>query len=115
MVRTELESRGALQSLYHGVVLSGDVCQIEGMVTLSRRILGVSAHLGNPPLQVYAEDQHLPALRRSMYATATGLLLFSQSELQESVEEPEEVGTRPFLDRVMNGWNALNNKLKGIF
>ena len=64
---------------------------------------------------MYADDQHLPALRRSMYATATGLLLFSQSELQESVEEPEEKGKRPMFDRVISGWNALNNKLKGIF
>lgn len=115
MVRDELQQRGALQSLYHGVVLSGDACQIEGMITLSRRMLGVSAHLGNPPLQVYADDQHLPALRRSMYSTATGLLLFSQSDLQESVEQPEEVNKRPILERIANGWNAFNNKLKGIF
>lgn len=115
MVRDELQQRGALQSLYHGVVLSGDACQIEGMITLSRRMLGVSAHLGNPPLQVYADDQHLPALRRSMYSTATGLLLFSQSDLQESVEQPEEVNKRPLLERIANGWNAFNNKLKGIF
>lgn len=115
MVRDELQQRGALQSLYHGVVLSGDACQIEGMITLSRRMLSVSAHLGNPPLQVYADDQHLPALRRSMYSTATGLLLFSQSDLQESVEQPEEVNKRPLLERIANGWNAFNNKLKGIF
>ena len=115
MVRDELQQRGALQSLYHGVVLSGDACQIEGMITLSRRMLGVSAHLGNPPLQVYADDQHLPALRRSMYSTATGLLLFSQSDLQESVEQPEEVNKRPLLERIANGWNAFNNKLRGIF
>lgn len=115
LVRQELEQRGALQSLYHGVVLSGDACQIEGMINLSRRMLGVSAHLGNPPLQVYADDQYLPALRRSMYSTAAGLLLFSQSDLQESVEQPEEAQKRPLFERIANGWNALNNKLKGIF
>ena len=115
LVRQELEQRGALQSLYHGVVLSGDACQIEGMINLSRRMLGVSAHLGNPPLQVYADDQYLPALRRSMYSTAAGLLLFSQSDLQESVEQPDEAQKRPLMDRIANGWNALNNKLKGIF
>ena len=48
------------------------------MVSLARRMLGVSAHLGNPPLQVYADDQHQAALRRSMYATAAGLLMFSK-------------------------------------
>lgn len=114
-VREELEKRGALQSLYHGVVLTGDVCQIEGMITLTRRMLGVSAHLGNPPLEITAEEQYLPALRRTMYATAAGLLMFSQSDMQESIEEPEVTGKRPMWDRMVNGWNALNNKLKGIF
>ncbi len=97
------------------MVLTGDACQIEGMVNLARRMLGVSAHLGNPPLQVYADDQHLPALRRSMYATTAGLLMFSQSDLQDAVEEPEEASDRSFIDRVSNGWNALNSKLKAIF
>ncbi|WP_445116857.1 cell division protein FtsA [Acinetobacter sp. WZC-1] len=115
LVRDALEKRGALQGLYHGVVLTGDVCQIEGMVSLTRRVLGVSAHLGNPPLQVYADDQHLSALRRSMYATAAGLLMFSQSDMQESVEEAGIEDKRSLLSRVANGWNALNNKLKGIF
>ena len=64
---------------------------------------------------MYADDQHLPALRRSMYSTATGLLLFSQGDLQESVEEPEEMSKRPMFERVLSGWHALNNKLKGIF
>ncbi|OTG64238.1 cell division protein FtsA [Acinetobacter silvestris] len=116
LVREELQKRGALQSLYHGVVLTGDVCQIEGMVTLTRRLLGVSAHLGNPPIQVYADDQYLSALRRSMYATAAGLLMFSQSDMQSSIEEPEvNDGKRPIFERIVNGWNELNNKLKGIF
>ena len=114
-IREELEHSGAIHGLYHGVVLTGDACQIEGMVNLARRMLGVSAHLGNPPLQVYADDQHLPALRRSMYATASGLLMFSQSDLQDAVEEPEEANDRSFMDRVANGWNALNSKLKAIF
>ena len=115
LIREELEHSGAIHGLYHGVVLTGDACQIEGMVNLARRMLGVSAHLGNPPLQVYAEDQHLAALRRSMYATASGLLMFSQSDLQDAVEEPEESNDRSFMDRVTNGWNALNSKLKAIF
>ena len=50
-----------------------------------------------------------------MYSTAAGLLMFSQGDMQESVEEPEKVSQRSVLDRIANGWNALNNKLKGIF
>ena len=114
-IREELEQSGAIHGLYHGVVLTGDACQIEGMVSLARRMLGVSAHLGNPPLQVYADDQHQAALRRSMYATAAGLLMFSQSELQEAVEEPEEGNDRSVWERMVNGWNAFNSKLKAIF
>ena len=114
-VRTELENKGALQSLYHGVVLAGDASQIEGMVTLTRHILGVSAHLGNSPLEVFAEDQHLSVLRRSMYTTATGLLMFSQGDLQEAIEEPDTSGKRPFFERVANGWSTFNDKLKSFF
>ena len=114
-IREELERSGAIHGLYHGVVLTGDACQIEGMINLARRMLGVSAHLGNPPVQVYAEEQHQAALRRSMYATAAGLLLFSQSEMQATVDEPEETAKRPFWHRVANGWTTFNSKLKSIF
>ena len=41
--------------------------------------------------------------------------MFSQSDLQDAVEEPDEANDRPFMDRVANGWNALNSKLKAIF
>ena len=82
-IREELERSGAIHGLYHGVVLTGDACQIEGMVNLARRMLGVSAHLGNPPLQVYAEEQHQASLRRSMYATASGLLLLAKVKCRQ--------------------------------
>ncbi|SPL68919.1 cell division protein FtsA [Acinetobacter stercoris] len=115
-IREELENRGLIHGLYHGVVLTGDSCQIEGMINFARKMLGVSAHLGNPPLQVTADDQHLPSLRRSMYATAAGLLLFSQSEMQEAVVETDAPkANRPILERIANGWTTLNNKLKSIF
>ncbi len=115
LVREELEQSGAIHGLYHGVVLTGDACQIEGMVTLVRRMLGVSAHLGNPPLQVYADEPNLAALRRSMYATAAGLLLFSQSDMQDAVEEPDDEEKRSLWSRMSNGWNTLHNKLKSVF
>ncbi len=110
-----MEQSHALGALYHGVVLSGDAGQIEGMINLARKILGVSAHLGNAPLQVTAEDTHLPALRRSMYATASGLLIFSQGELQDVIGEPENTAPPTFMDMLANGWKALNDKLKSVF
>ncbi|TXJ09543.1 MAG: cell division protein FtsA [Acinetobacter sp.] len=113
-IRNILEANGVLTGLYHGVVLTGDAIQIEGAVTLARRKLGVSAHLGNPPLQVYAKDDMLPVLRRSLYTTASGLLIFSQSELQHSVTPPEEQ-TRSFWQRMMDGINDILNKLKNLF
>lgn len=115
-IQSELQATGAIHGLYHGVVLAGDACQIEGMVSLTRRMLGVSAHLGNPPTMVTADEKILPSLRRSKYATAAGLLLFSQSELQDSVEESEDMmQRRPLLRRLSSGWDALNRKFKDIF
>lgn len=111
----DLEQTGAIHGLYHGVVLTGDVCQIEGMVSFVRRILGVSAHLGNPPLQVTADDAHLAALRRSQYATAAGLLMYSQGETPDAIEVAEVHRDRNVMSRLKNGWNSLNNKLKSIF
>ena len=114
-VHHELQGNGAIHGLYHGVVLTGDATQIEGMVSLVRRMLGVSAHLGNPPVQVYAEEHNQAALRRSQYATASGLLIFSQSETQESIVEVNDTAKLSVVKRVGRAWSALNNQLKSIF
>ena len=114
-VRQELERNGAIHGLYHGVVLTGDASQIEGMVTLTRRMLGVSAHLGNPPVQVTADEQNIAALRRSQFATAAGLLMFSQSETQETIVEPEDTEKLSLIKRVGRAWSGLNEKLKSVF
>ena len=78
-IREELERSGAIHGLYHGVVLTGDACQIEGMVNLARRIWSV-AHLGNPPYRFMPMTSTCQPCVRSMYATAAGLLMFSQSD-----------------------------------
>lgn len=109
-----LERNGVLDGLHHGVVLTGDAAQIEGAVNLARRKLGVSAHLGNPPLQVYGKDELLPALRRSLYTTASGLLMFSQSELEQSVTQPEDQVESTW-QRFVEHCNAAFNKLKNLF
>ena len=114
-VHHELQRNGAIHGLYHGVVLTGDATQIEGMVSLVRRMLGVSAHLGNPPVQVHAEEHNQAALRRSQYATASGLLIFSQSETQESIVEVNDTAKLSVVKRVGRAWSALNNQLKSIF
>lgn len=110
----ELSQSGAIANLYHGVVLTGDASQIEGAVNHARRKLGVSAHLGNPPLQVYCKDENLPALRRSLYTTASGLLMFSQSEAQQSVVE-EDAHRGSVWDRMVNSSNDLLSRLKNFF
>ncbi|MCH4248888.1 cell division protein FtsA [Acinetobacter populi] len=109
-----LERNGVLDGLHHGVVLTGDAAQIEGAVSLARRKLGVSAHLGNPPLQVYSKDELLPALRRSLYTTASGLLMFSQSELEQSVTQPEDQVESSW-QRLVEHCNVAFNKLKNLF
>ena len=114
-IRHELEQTGALQGLYHGVVLAGDACQIEGMVTFVRRMLGVSAHLANPPTAVYSDEEHQAALHLSQYATAAGLLMFSQSELPEAIAEEEETDEVSIWKRAGRAWSGLNDKLKSFF
>ncbi|MHA3891961.1 cell division protein FtsA [Acinetobacter sp. GXMZU3951] len=114
-VREVLERSGAIHGLYHGVVLTGDACQIEGMVSLVRRMLGISAHLGNPPVQVYADEPYLAALRRSQYATAAGLLMYSQGDPQETLVETVDPEKLSFWKRTGRAWSGLNDKLKSIF
>ncbi|WOE30960.1 MULTISPECIES: cell division protein FtsA [unclassified Acinetobacter] len=115
LMSDQLTQSGAIHGLYHGVVLSGDASQIEGMVSLVRRHLGVSAHLGNPPTEVYAEDQHQAALRRSQYITAAGLLMYSQTYAQDTIVEPEEIESLSVWGRIGRAWSGLNEKLKSIF
>ena len=115
-IRTELEKSGAIHGLYHGVVLAGDASQIEGMVSLARSRLSVSAHLGNPPVEVSAADeQNQAALRRSQYVTAAGLLMYSQTYVQDTIVETEELESLSFFGRVGRAWSGINNKLKSIF
>ena len=114
-VHQELKQNGAIHGLYHGVVLTGDASQIEGMVNLARHMLGVSAHLGNPPVQVHADEQNQAALRRSQYATAAGLLMFSQSDTQDTIVEATDPEKLTLFKRVGRAWSALNNQLKSIF
>lgn len=115
LVHQELIQSGAIDGLYHGVVLSGDASQIEGMVSLVRHRLNVSAHLANPPVEVSADDQYQAALRRSQYTTAAGLLMYSQSYAQESIVEPEEIHALSVWEKMGRAWSGLNDKLKSIF
>ena len=114
-VHQELQRNGAIHGLYHGVVLTGDASQIEGMVNLARHMLGVSVHLGNPPVQVHTDEQNQAALRRSQYATAAGLLMFSQSDTQDTIVEATDPEKLSVFKRVGRAWSALNNQLKSIF
>ena len=115
LVRDELVKNGALHGLYHGVVLTGDASHIEGMVSFVRRTMGVSAHLGNPPTQVYADEQHQAALRRSQYSTVAGLLMFSQSDTQDTIVEQDDVERLSLAKRVKRALFGFNDTLKSIF
>ena len=114
-IRQEIEQRGLLAGLYHGAVLAGDAAQIEGAISLARRKLGVTAHLGNPPLHVYAKDEMLPALRRALYATASGLLIYSQSELQQTIAPAEHEINESLWQRLLATINDMLTKLKNFF
>ena len=115
-VRTQLENSGAINVLRHGVVLTGDACQIEGAVNLARRVLGVSVHLGNPPLVVDTSTESRPLLRRSIYATASGLLMYSQNELQRATEVGDDSvsGDGWVQQYFVQPWQGLMEKLRQL-
>uniref|UniRef100_A0AAR5PM77 SHS2 domain-containing protein n=1 Tax=Dendroctonus ponderosae TaxID=77166 RepID=A0AAR5PM77_DENPD len=95
LVRDELVKNGAIQGLYHGVVLTGDASHIEGMV--------------------YADEQHQAALRRSQYSTVAGLLMFSQSDTQDTIVEQDDVERLSLAKRVKRALFGFNDTLKSIF
>lgn len=110
----ELDANGLATGLHHGVVLTGEACQIEGVINFARKKLAMSAHLGNPPVQVYSKDELLPSLRRTLYVTASGLLMFSQNELQQSVTQSEGSETSTW-QRFTSYCNDGISKLKNLF
>lgn len=114
-VKQDLIQNGAMSGLYHGVVLTGAASQIEGVVSFSRRLFGVSAHLGNLPTSVIAINDLLPALKRPQYATAIGLLLYSQKEPSDAIDIQPDAGEKTFVRRLKNGWDRFQAQLKAIF
>jgi cell division protein FtsA len=83
------------------------------MVSVTRRILGVTAHLGNPPVEVCTEEGQMAALRRSQYATAAGLLMYS-STIAESLPETEESEVSGFWARTARAISRLSDKIKSF-
>jgi cell division protein FtsA len=100
-VRRLLADSGAIGVLRHGVVLSGAACQIEGLVSLARNALGVPVHLGNHPASVEIREERKPLLHRTIFATASGLLLYSQSENQRWSEATDrDTGREQIVDKL---------------
>jgi cell division protein FtsA len=116
-VRRLLADSGAIGVLRHGVVLSGAACQIEGIVSLARNALGVPVHLGNHPASVEIREERKPLLHRTIFATASGLLLYSQSENQRWSEATDrDTGREQIVTRLMvTPWRRLVDKLRAVF
>jgi cell division protein FtsA len=116
-VRRLLADSGALAVLRHGVVLSGASCQIEGIVSLARTALGVSVHLGNHPASIEVREDRKPLLQRTIFATASGLLLYSQSENQRWSEATDrDAGREQIVTRLMvTPWRRLVDRLRSVF
>ena len=74
-------------------------------------------HLGNHPASVEIRDDRKPLLHRPIFATASGLLLYSQSENQRWNEEAnrdtgrgEQIVTR----LMVTPWRRLVDKLRAL-
>jgi cell division protein FtsA len=116
-VRQELENSGAINVLRHGVVLAGEASQIEGAVTLARRVLGLKVHLSNTPVMVDTSDDRRPQLRRPTYTTACGLLMYSQSDQQRIADAAQLDADRsqPVMERlVLAPWRQMVEKLRQL-
>ncbi|MEY4517050.1 MAG: cell division protein FtsA [Pseudomonadota bacterium] len=116
-VRQELDKSGAINILQHGAVLAGDASQIEGAVTLARRVLGVKVHLGNTPVTVDTAEDRRPQLRRAVYTTACGLLLYTQSDQQRIADsgQTDVEGGQSLIERmVLAPWHQMVDKLRQL-
>ncbi|MEC7118999.1 MAG: cell division protein FtsA, partial [Pseudomonadota bacterium] len=117
LIQQQLEDSGAINVLRHGVVLSGEASQIEGLVSLARRALGLPAHLANSPIGVEISEERRALLKRQTYSTVSGLLLYSQSEQQRLAESSVADLDRhqPVVDRlVINPWRRMMDKLRQL-
>lgn len=117
-IRRLLVDSGAFGVLRHGIVLSGAACQIEGIVSLARQVTGVPVHLGNHPASVEIRDDRKPLLHRAIFATTSGLLLYSQSESQRWSEDADRDAGRgeQIVNRLMvTPWRRMVDVLRSIF
>lgn len=112
-VKNYLNQEHMLGFLQHGVVLSGEASDIEGMVSFARKNLGVTVHLANPHPAVQAHDAaQAELLGQARYATATGLLLFSQNDTTSVVtaDNPENLSLWQNLANIWRNFVALFKK-----
>ncbi len=116
-VYTVLNGRDLLAHLQHGVVLTGEASQIEGLTGLVREQLGVPVHLGNLPAAIEASDELKVSLRRPLYATALGLLLYTQSDQRLAESRTEEaIRGKPLVERlVLSPWQRFTERLRQFF
>lgn len=89
-VKAYLQQEQVLGVLQHGIVLSGEASSIDGMVAFTRKSLGVSVHLANPHSAIRGTDSTQTAiLGQARYATANGVLLFSQNDTTSMMANDE--------------------------
>lgn len=113
-----LNDQGLTGLLQHGVVLTGEASQVEGLPALARQCLQVPVHLGNLPAAIEAATEDMKiALKRPLYATALGLLLYTQSEQRLAESRAEEAARgKPLVERlVVSPWRRTMDRLKQLF
>jgi hypothetical protein len=75
-------------------------------------------HLGNLPAAIEAATEDMKiALKRPLYATALGLLLYTQSEQRLAESRAEEAARgKPLVERlVVSPWRRTMDRLKQLF
>jgi cell division protein FtsA len=103
LIKAELKRSGFLDSIAAGIVLTGGASQMEGLIELGETVFDMPLRLGAPQqLKGLEEIIHSP-----IYATAVGLLLHSEKQVNEGLAPSTSLGVSAVFSK-MKAWFQKN-------
>lgn len=92
IIESELFRSGYFESLHAGVVLTGGVSLLPGIRELAERLFDLPVRIGVP----YHFGGLGDVVKNPIYATATGLVLYGNKNLERAAPEPSGSARGPF-------------------
>ena len=96
-----LEKNNLLESMSAGLVLTGGASKIKGIAPLAEEVFRVPVRVGGPTNITGVQD----VLHNPVHSTGVGLLMYSQSQLEED---------QPIYEMPVDG-SGVWGKMKGWF